>query len=71
MNNIFDLFVSSIRSAFDVIFKKSATLQDVTPVDGDRDSIGLVANGVDAISSPNISKKVQLVSVLKDLTTNA
>lgn len=44
-----------------MIFKKSATLQDVTPADGDRDTIG---NGLDAISSPSISKKVQLVRKL-------
>lgn len=53
---------SRIRSAFDVIFRKSATLQDVTPdVEG-----GSVPNSPssDAMPSPGISKKVQLVSRL-------
>lgn len=51
---------SRIRSAFDVIFKKSATLQDVTPVDGDQGSLRL-SNGDNISVSPSISKKVQLV----------
>lgn len=45
-----------------MIFRKSATLQDVTPIDAEQGSMGLAGNGVDTISmSPSISKKVQLV----------
>lgn len=53
---------SRIRSAFDVIFRKSATLQDVTPdLEG-----GTVPNSPtsELMPSPGISKKVQLVSIL-------
>lgn len=52
---------SRIRSAFDVIFRKSATLQDVTP-----DVEGGTVPGTplsDTLPSPGISKKVQLVSI--------
>ncbi|ETN67164.1 chloride channel protein 2 [Anopheles darlingi] len=52
---------SRIRSAFDIIFRKSATLQDVTP-DPEIGSIGtpsIVGSEV-APLTPGISKKVQL-----------
>lgn len=52
---------SRIRSAFDIIFRKSATLQDITPdpMDG---SIGTPSICPDSAVplSPSISKKVQL-----------
>ncbi|XP_058813577.1 chloride channel protein 2 isoform X2 [Topomyia yanbarensis] len=52
---------SRIRSAFDIIFRKSATLQDVTP-DPEIGSIGtpsmIITEGVPL--TPGISKKVQL-----------
>lgn len=52
---------SRIRSAFDIIFRKSATLQDVTP-DPEIGSIGTPSiSGTDGIPlTPGISKKVQL-----------
>ncbi|XP_055592934.1 chloride channel protein 2-like isoform X2 [Uranotaenia lowii] len=52
---------SRIRSAFDIIFKKSATLQDVTP-DPEVGSIGTPSiTGTDGVPlTPGISKKVQL-----------
>lgn len=53
---------SRIRTAFDVIFRKSATLQDVTPdLEG-----GTIPNSPtsESMPSPGISKKVQLVSIL-------
>lgn len=62
---------SRLRSAFDVIFRKSATLQDVDP-DPETGSQGAVQTPgtptspvpLDSISmSPSISKKVQLVSI--------
>lgn len=52
---------SRIRSAFDVIFRKSATLQDVTPdVEG-----GTLPSSPtsESMPSPGILKKVQLVSL--------
>lgn len=51
-----------IRSAFDAIFRKSATLQDVTP-DPEVGSIGSPSIGVpeNGPLTPGISKKVQLV----------
>lgn len=52
-----------IRSAFDAIFRKSATLQDVTP-DPEIGSIGTPSIGspeVGSLLTPGISKKVQLV----------
>uniref|UniRef100_A0A182P7R8 Chloride channel protein n=1 Tax=Anopheles epiroticus TaxID=199890 RepID=A0A182P7R8_9DIPT len=52
---------SRIRSAFDIIFRKSATLQDVTP-DPEIGSIGtpsIIGSEV-APLTPGISKKVQL-----------
>lgn len=54
---------TSIRSAFDVIFRKSATLQDVTP-DLETNSLGIgTPTGTDLTpTSPGISKKVQLVN---------
>lgn len=67
---------SRLRSAFDIIFKKSATLQDVHPDQGstenNKDDIEPSQSGistptnpyipVDVSFSPNVSKKVQLVS---------
>lgn len=62
---------SRLRSAFDVIFRKSATLQDVVPAQipiediDQRSEAGTptTPQPVDSISfSPNVSKKVQLVS---------
>lgn len=68
---------SRLRSAFDIIFKKSATLQDVHPDQGSTENTGNILEHqpsgvstptsahipVDTISfSPNVSKKVQLVS---------
>ncbi|EAT42523.1 AAEL005950-PA, partial [Aedes aegypti] len=52
---------SRIRSAFDIIFRKSATLQDVTP-DPEIGSIGTPSiSGTEGIPlTPGISKKVQL-----------
>ncbi|KXJ80428.1 hypothetical protein RP20_CCG025166 [Aedes albopictus] len=52
---------SRIRSAFDIIFRKSATLQDVTP-DPEVGSIGTPSiSGTEGIPlTPGISKKVQL-----------
>lgn len=54
--------IFSIRSAFDVIFRKSATLQDVTP-DIETGPMMGTPSIQDALPSPGISKKVQLVSV--------
>lgn len=50
-----------IRSAFEVIFRKSATLQDVTPDIESGPMMGTPGVGQDATPSPGISKKVQLV----------
>lgn len=52
---------SRIRSAFDIIFRKSSTLADVTP-DPEMGSIGTPSiAGTDTLPmSPGISKKVQL-----------
>ncbi|XP_065076182.1 chloride channel protein 2 isoform X3 [Ochlerotatus camptorhynchus] len=51
---------SRIRSAFDIIFRKSATLQDVTP-DPELGSIGTPSiTGTEIPLTPGISKKVQL-----------
>ncbi|XP_055620325.1 chloride channel protein 2 isoform X2 [Toxorhynchites rutilus septentrionalis] len=51
---------SRIRSAFDIIFRKSATLQDVTP-DPEIGSIGTPSiSGTEIPLTPGISKKVQL-----------
>ncbi|XP_062560788.1 chloride channel protein 2-like isoform X3 [Armigeres subalbatus] len=52
---------SRIRSAFDIIFRKSATLQDVTP-DPEVGSIGTPSiSGTEGVPlTPGISKKVQL-----------
>lgn len=52
-----------IRSAFDIIFKKSATLQDVQPqdVEGGSSCAGSIMTGLDSVPhTPGISKKVQL-----------
>lgn len=52
-----------IRSAFDVIFKKSEKLQDVHPQDPEVGSscAGSMNTGIDSLShTPGISKKVQL-----------
>lgn len=49
---------SSIRNAFDVIFRKSATLQDVNP---DIETGTPSSPTSDTLPSPGISKKVQLV----------
>lgn len=53
-----------IRTAFEAIFKKSSTLQDVQP-DPETGSISPAVSAVEvqrAPSTPGISKKVQLVS---------
>lgn len=62
---------SRIRSAFDVIFRKSATLQDVNPNDPERGSIGSPSiSNIDGstILHPTNSKKVQLVRFSHRLT---
>jgi len=55
---------SRIKMAFDAIFRKSATLQDVNP-DGSPDSVpGGTASSVPSTpASPSPFKKVQLVSI--------
>lgn len=70
---------SRLRSAFDIIFKKSATLQDVHPdqttAESEKDHAEQLPSGIstptsahipiDTISfSPNVSKKVQLVRLM-------
>lgn len=63
--NIYSMFFCfRMRSAFEIIFRKSATLQDVTP-DVETGSIGTPSIGSPDMPpiSPSISKKVQLVSV--------